>query len=141
MNNAPVFIVDDDVDDHEIIHEIWNELGIKNPLLFFTSGQEVLDHVKKDPTNPFIIISDVNLPRMDGFELRQKLLDENSFHYKSIPFVFWSTLASNEQIKKAYDYGAQGFFIKASNYSMLKESLNMIITYWKTSKAPVVNGQ
>ena len=141
MNNAPVFIVDDDVDDREIIHEIWNELGIKNPLLFFASGHEVLDHVKKDPTNPFIIISDVNLPRMDGFELRQKLLDEHSFHYKSIPFVFWSTVASNEQIKKAYDYGAQGFFIKGSNYSMLKESLDMIMTYWKTSKAPVVNGQ
>ena len=141
MNNRPVFIVDDDTDEREIIQDIWQELDVKNPLLFFSSGQAVLEHLKKDPTNPFIIICDVNLPQMDGFTLRQRFAEESTLHYKSVPFVFWSTAASNDQIKKAYDYGAHGFFLKGENYSQIKESVNIIITYWTTSQAPVVNGQ
>lgn len=138
MNNPPVFIVDDDFDEREIIQDILQELDVQNPVLFFESGYAVLDYLQKDPTNPFIIICDVNLPQMDGLTLRQRFTNENSLHYKSIPFVFWSTTASNEQIKKAYDFGAHGFFFKGHNYSEIKESLNTIITYWKSSKVPVV---
>jgi CheY-like chemotaxis protein len=130
--------VDDDFEEREIIEEIWGELDIANPLLFFESGKAVLEHLQRDPTNPFLIICDVNLPQMDGYELRQKFTNEHSLHYKSIPFVFWSTAASNEQIKKAYDYGVHGFFFKGRNYAEMKDSLKTIMSYWKTSKVPVV---
>ena len=103
MNHRPVFIVDDDVEEREIITDILKELAVENPVVFFETGRAVLEHFEKDPTNPFLIICDINLPQMDGFDLRQKFTEENSLHYKSIPFVFWSTTASNEQIKKAYD--------------------------------------
>jgi CheY-like chemotaxis protein len=139
MDNRPVFIIDDDVDEHEIIQDIWQELNVDYPLKFFVSGPALLNHLEEDPTNPFIIICDVNLPQMDGFELRQRITDHHSLHYKGIPFVFWSTAASNEQIKKAYDFGAHGFFLKGNNYTQIKQSLSTIITYWKSSKAPIVN--
>ena len=138
MNPRPVFIVDDDIEERDIIKEILHELNVQNPVLFFETGLAALDHLTKDPTNPFLIICDVNLPQMDGFTLWQRLTDENSLHYKSIPFIFWSTTASNEQIKKAYDYGAQGFFFKGHSYAEIKDSLSTIITYWMSSKAPVV---
>ena len=137
MNNGPVFIVDDDLEEHEIIQDVWKELDVKNSLIFFQSASALLEHLKKESTKPFIIICDVNLPQMDGFELRQKISDHENIHYKGIPFVFWSTAASNEQIKRAYDYGAHGFFLKGHNYSQIKQSLNTIINYWKTSKAPL----
>ena len=138
MNNRPVFIIDDDLDEHEIIQDIWQELAVDNPLIFFKSSSAVLTHLMGDPTNPFLIICDVNLPQMDGFELRQKISDHDTIRYKAIPFIFWSTAASNEQIKKAYDYGGHGFFLKGHNYSQIKESLSIIINYWRNSKAPVV---
>lgn len=139
MNNPPVFIVDDDIDEREIIQDIWYELNVKNKLVFFETGQALLDHLKTDATNPFMIICDVNLPQMDGFALRKIFDEEVSLLYKSIPFIFWSTTASNDQIKKAYDCGAQGFFFKGENYKATKQSLGIIIEYWKTSKAPIVS--
>lgn len=138
MNHRPLFIVDDDVEERDIIKEIFQDLNVPNPVLFFDTGYEVLEHLKNDPTNPFLIICDVNLPLMDGFTLRQRFADENSLHYKSIPFIFWSTTASNDQIKKAYDYGAHGFFFKGNSYAEIKQSLSTIISYWMTSKSPVV---
>jgi CheY-like chemotaxis protein len=135
MNNAPVFIIDDDTEELEMIQDIWQDLDFSNALEIFSDPHQLIDRLK-DNINPFIIISDVNLLKMDGFELRQRLADEPNIRYKSIPFVFWSTVASDEQIKKAYDAGGHGFFIKGSTYTEIKNSLNVIMVYWKASKSP-----
>ena len=138
MDNAPVFIIDGDKDELDIIQEIWQEFNFPNPLELFPGPDALLDRLKTSDVNPFIIITDVNLPKIDGFTLRQKLADDPSLRYKSIPFVFWSTTASNEQIKKAYDSCGHGFFLKGRNYAEIKDSLNRIMTYWMSSKVPVL---
>ena len=136
MNNGPVFIIDDDNDDQELVEQVWKDLALTNPLLFFDMGDKVLDHLKQDDTAPFLIICDVNLPKMDGFELRQNLLDIPSMNYRTIPFIFWSSEASTTQIKKAYDVGGHGFFIKESRYEALKQQFTDIIHYWQKSQSP-----
>ena len=135
MNNSPVFIVDDDHDDREFLEQAWKELGYKNPLRFFDTGEDVLTHLKNDPTVPFLILSDVNLPKMDGFELK-KIIESSIIKHKSIPFVFWSNFAAKSQIKKAYDLAANGFFIKETKFEDIKKSLVQIYEYWQKSKSP-----
>ena len=88
MNKHPVYIVDDDSDDDHITKEAFQELGIENELIFFRSGDEVLARLRKTDEVPFLIISDVTLPRMDGFVLREKILQENNISHKSVPFIF-----------------------------------------------------
>jgi CheY-like chemotaxis protein len=136
MNVAPVFIIDDDKEELEMATEIWKKLKFTHPLEVFSNPQNLIDRLRED-VNPFIIICDVNLHKMDGFTLREKLAEEAVLSYKSIPFVFWSTTASNEQIKKAYDTGGHGFFLKGESYMKIQESLEIIMTYWTASKAPV----
>jgi FixJ family two-component response regulator len=138
MTNSPVFIIDDDNEELEMVKEIWSELQFTNELELFSDPFKLMHRLGDDKVNPFIIICDVNLQKLDGFTLRQKLSDDVKLSYKSIPFVFWSTTASNEQIKKAYDSGGHGFFIKGSSYKEIKDSLNVIMTYWKASKSPVL---
>lgn len=137
MTNPPVFIIDDDPDELEIAQEVWQELGFKNSLEVFFKPQDLIDRLA-EKVNPFIIICDVNLHGMDGFTLRQRLCEEVALSYKSIPFIFWSTAASNEQIKRAYDIGGHGFFLKGSTYPEIKDSLNVIMSYWTKAKAPAL---
>lgn len=73
---------------------------------------------------------------MDGFELKKHLYEDDLLNYKSIPFVFWSSQASKEQIKKAYDLGGNGFFVKENTLNGLKTSLAEIMQYWLKSKVP-----
>ena len=136
MQTGAVYIIDDDIDDHQIINEIWRELQLPNQLLFFSSGADMLHHLSSAERAPFLIICDVNLPKMDGFELREKLLESGLKKFKSVPFIFWSTHASETQISKAYDLSAHGFFIKGTNYQQLKESFRSIISYWSMSRMP-----
>src|SRR5688572_25373464 len=109
---APVFLVDDDLDNYEIMEVIFKELGYKNELIHFQNGEALLGYLKHVHSKPFLILCDVNIPIMDGFELKEKILEDGKLNYKSIPFIFLSTIASEAQIKKAYDLGGHGFFIK-----------------------------
>ncbi len=136
MSNAPVLIVNDDDDDRESLKEAWNELGYPNQLIFFTNGGDVLQYLDSETPIPFIILCDVNLPKMDGFELKEKILQDNIAHYKSIPFVYWSDHVSNAQVEKSYDLGGNGFFIKGNTFKEIKKSLRDIVNYWANSKVP-----
>jgi CheY-like chemotaxis protein len=138
MDNTPVFIIDDDLDELEIVKDVWPELGLPLPLEVFSDIEHLLKRIR-ERVNPFIVISDVNLRPVDGFTLREKLMGEDSLRYKSIPFVFWSTAASENQIRKAYDSGGHGFFLKGKTFAEVKESLGLILAYWTASKTPTVS--
>ena len=136
MNTNPIYIVDDDKDDESLIREAFTELGIKNELRFFSTAEGVLYELNNSTVSPFVIISDINLPRMDGFQLREKVLEGAAIKDKSIPFIFWSTSASDAQIKRAYDLAAHGFFLKGRNYKELKERIQEMVKYWSDSLTP-----
>ena len=136
MNTNPIYIVDDDTEDEDFIKEAFDELGIKNQLKFFNSAESILNQLKQDSEVPFIIISDVNLPKMDGFQLRERILNEIEVKDKTIPFIFWSTSASEAQIKRAYDLSVHGFFLKGRSFKELKEKIHEMVAYWSDSLAP-----
>jgi CheY-like chemotaxis protein len=136
MNKAPILIVDDDSDDREFLQAAWNDLEFGNPLVFFSDGEAILEYLRSEKAKPFLILCDVNIPRMDGFELKEQLFNDSSMNYKSIPFVFWSTAVSIAQIQKAYDLGVNGFFVKENSFEDIKQSLIDIVNYWSKSKTP-----
>lgn len=136
MNTAPILVVDGDKDEWEFLQDAWEELEYTNELIFFSDAEEMLNYLKEEKTVPFLIISEVNLYKMNGFELKKKLLEDNLINYKSIPFVFFSNTATKAQIEKSYDLGSNGFFIKGKNMHEIKSTLIDIVNYWAKSKTP-----
>lgn len=136
VNKNPIYIIDDDHDDEDIIRDAFKELGIDNEVRFFDSGETALSDLRSREEIPFIILSSVNLPKMDGFELREKILKEFAMTATSIPFIFWSTNASPAQIKKAYELSAHGFFLKGRTFADLKSKIQEIVSYWSDSLVP-----
>ena len=132
----PIWIVDDDSDDHQLIREIFADMGWEYPLELFSAADQMFKRLGEAPAAPFIIIADVNLPRMDGFTLREKTLKAPNNKFHSVPFIFWSTQASEAQVRKAYRLCAHGFFLKEAQYNEWKRSLVRIIEYWTSSLTP-----
>ena len=87
------------------------------------------------------MICDVNLPGTDGFELREEMLQTPNMKFHSVPFIFCSTYANNQQIEKAYRLRAHGFFIKEGEFNEWKKSYAAIIQYWHKSKMPPKNDE
>jgi len=131
--SGPIIIVEDDRDDQDLLREVFQELKIPNLLRFFSSCMEALNYLVTTIENPFLIISDINLPAMSGFDFKTSINQNESLRRKNIPFVFLSTNSDKTAIAKAFDVSAHGYFIKPVRLVDIKEMMLKIIDYWKIS--------
>jgi CheY-like chemotaxis protein len=132
----PIIIIDDDAEDRELLQQALLELKVRNPVRFFEGATEALYYLMDTREQPLVILADVNMPGMDGLELRRKINDSHYLHRKSIPFVFLTTSQLPEQVNKAFDLMVQGYFVKPDSLEELKAMLEQILTYWSSSRHP-----
>lgn len=135
-NQGPVIIIEDDMDDQELLTDVFKDLGYPNELRFFHDGQDALDWLNETDIVPFIILSDINLPKLDGFALRNKIKMDAKLQLKCIPYLFFSTASSQKAVVNAYSLSVQGFFIKQNTVEKLKETIQAIMTYWSLCVSP-----
>ena len=134
--NGPVIIIEDDADDQEFLTEIFQKLNYQNKVLFFFDGQEALDHINTTDELPFLILSDINMPKLNGFALREKLKTDAKLSNKCIPYLFFSTALSQKAVIDAYSQSVQGFFVKQSSMAELEKTISAIMEYWRRCAAP-----
>ncbi|MUV04596.1 response regulator [Flavobacterium rakeshii] len=134
MNSrGEIIIVDDDTDDLEILKEVYNTLPFENRLVVFNDGEDAYQYLKTPEAYPFLIISDINMPKMNGFELRDKVLSDAETSNRIIPFVFISTCANRTMMKTYCSNSFHGYFEKKSDFTEMTDMLDNIIRYWKNA--------
>ena len=134
--NGPIIIIEDDVDDQEMLTEVFQNLKYPNELIFFSDGEKALEFIYAGKVVPFIILSDINLPKLTGFELRQKLKTDADLALRCIPYLFFSTALNQKAVIDAYSLSVQGFFVKQTSMSELEKTISAIMEYWKRCAAP-----
>jgi|SRR6476620_5245934 len=133
---GPIIIIEDDADDQNILQEAFDALNYGNEILFFDDGHAALEYLTENPIEPFIIFSDINMPKLNGIELREKIHQNEELRLKSIPFLFFSTSAEQKHVVEAYSKSAQGFFIKPSSFNDVKDTIKIILDYWLKCVSP-----
>ena len=133
---GPIILIDDDLDDQELMRDVFDSIGVPNELKFFGLCEDAYHYLKTTRDKPFIIISDMNLPKMSGGDLKRIINDNTAVRRKSIPFIFLTTSSSQHAVLEAYENLAQGFFTKPSSFDDLKQMIEMILNYWKVCRHP-----
>ncbi len=123
-------VIEDDEDDQLFIEQALKGLGIVNFIIFFNTGAAAIEYLLMAPEAPLVILSDVNMPAMNGIELRQLIELNEYLKLKCIPFVFLTTAADQDLVNTAYRMTIQGFFKKERTFNGLKEQLRSILDYW-----------
>lgn len=104
-----VMIVDDSGAMRAVIKKIIHISGFRMDECFEAgNGIEALQQLKQNWVD--VIISDVNMPEMNGLELLQALHQDPL--YQNIPVIIVSTEGSHERIQEAEAMGAKGFIKK-----------------------------
>lgn len=134
--NGPVVIIEDDADDQALLLEVFNKLNYTNQIIFFLDSEKALEYLNLTDTTPFLILSDINMPRLDGFALRNKIYTNEQLKLKCIPYLFFSTSAAQKAVIDAYSMSVQGFFIKQNTMVELEKTISVIMEYWKRCVAP-----
>ncbi|MCC5613395.1 response regulator [Nostoc sp. CHAB 5834] len=133
---GPIFLIEDDEDDQLLISEAIRSLDTINPIQVFHDGQEALEYLEVSVEQPFLILCDINMPRLNGLELRA-IINQNEFlRQKAIPFVFLTTTATTKAVQEAYNESVQGFYQKATTQNELKKQIQLILDYWRSCLHP-----
>jgi CheY-like chemotaxis protein len=111
-------------------------LNYGNEIIFFSDGAEALKFLTVNEVEPFIIFSDINMPKLSGIQLREMIHQNEQLRLKSIPFLFFSTSAEQKHVVEAYSKSAQGFFIKPTSFNEVKDIIETIFNYWLKCVSP-----
>jgi CheY-like chemotaxis protein len=135
-NANPIILIDDDNDDIEIFQEGFKQLGVENEIMVFNDGNKFYDYICSTDRKSFFIFCDINMNGMNGFELKQKVFDNDEIRMKCIPFLMLSTSSAPKSVVEAYSLNVQGYFIKPNSVEGIKEMFDIVVKYWSLSQRP-----
>ena len=120
----------------KFLENIFEKLGYTNKLHFFDNGVDALEFLDNSDVIPFIILSDINMPKFDGFALKDRIQNNNKLQLRSIPFIFISTSVDEDSVITAYNLSVQGFFKKQVKILEMEKTIKIIMEYWIRCAAP-----
>lgn len=131
-----IVMIDDDLDMHYLYQKVFDRIGLGSSLKLFEDGEQALDYLHESGDDVQLIFSDINMPGMDGLELRRLINLDHSCACRLIPFIFLSTSARDKEVKAAYELMVQGFFQKGSTIDALEKTIRIALSYWTRCRVP-----
>jgi CheY-like chemotaxis protein len=121
------------------LHRSFKAAKIANPVCFAHDGIEALEMLRG--TNgrprlprPFVILLDLNMPRMDGIEFLHELRKDEELK-KSIVFIMTTSDADEDKVK-SYNLGVAGYILKSNPANAFLEATALLDTYWRVVEFP-----
>ena len=128
-----VVIIDDDKAALTMYRSGLNKAGVDCQIAY-----NALEGIKLIKTfQPNLIVADVMMPEIDGFELREMLLRDTEL--AAIPFVFLSNLGSDQQILHGFDKDITDYILKASGYKIVVAKITSLLKSLSKERNKVVN--
>ena len=128
-----ILLVEDSPTDAEVFELALREVSPRVNLYWVASGAEALDFVQErgrfvglGPVK--LIVVDVQLPRMDGFEIITRLRQQ--LNVRRVPVIFFSTSKSKQDVNRAYSLGANAYFAKPLSLEQYMEKIRIIVQHW-----------
>jgi CheY-like chemotaxis protein len=126
--NKTLFIVDDDEDDISLVKSAFLENNLTYDITSFGCGTDLIEHFDKEEYVPDLILMDLNMPKMNGFQTMEIL--RKSERLKHIPIIVFTTSGHSEEVMKSYRIGGNSFITKPSKYSELLILIQKLALYW-----------
>jgi diguanylate cyclase (GGDEF)-like protein len=111
--NFSILVIDDNPADLKVIKKVLDRAGYNSSIS--ASSQEALDSLKQ--AQPDLILMDLMMPEVDGFQLSVKLKSDPNFY--EIPIIFITASHEQEHILKAFNLGAVDYVIKPFHHKEL----------------------
>jgi CheY-like chemotaxis protein len=126
LQNQLLFLVDDDIDDHEIFKSALAKVDEGLALLTATNGYEALEALSAANILPDYIFVDLNMPRMGGLQFLKEIKQTEIL--KDIPVIIYTTSSNPGDIAKTKELGAISFVTKPSRFSELCSFLQTLVS-------------
>jgi CheY-like chemotaxis protein len=136
-------VVEDNDNDAFFLERAFRKIQLPNPLTRVKDGMDAIAYLKgtgiytdreKFPF-PEVLYVDLKMPRMSGLELLTWI--QNHPQHRVIPTIVMSTSNQQSDVHRAYQLGANTYFVKPASLAELTQLVATIHTYWKEVEKPV----
>ena len=122
----PVILIDDDTDDLQFMQDGLQKL-CERQILCFSDPLVALSHLQDDASHAYSIICDLHMPKLDGYEMREKMLADEKLINAS-PFFLLSSVITEREIRKMSLLKVHHCYTKAYNEEQLLVNLNHMLS-------------
>jgi CheY-like chemotaxis protein len=137
-----ILLAEDDANDALLIKRALAKNGIGNPLQIAPDGEEAIAYLsgagkygnRAEYPFPQFFITDLKMPRKSGFEVLSWLQEHPDCLV--VPTIVLSSSKQHEDIKKAYQLGANSYLTKPADFTQLQELIKKVFDYWTTCERP-----
>lgn len=133
-----VLLVDDNPADLMLAREVFSDHGEHLTVTTCSSGEEALSLLRTGD-KPDVVILDVNMPVMSGFEVLKAIKDDPQL--LAIPVVMLSTSSQPGDIARAYTLHASSYMVKSTSFQKFVEQVDAFVSFWRESRTPNWPGQ
>lgn len=145
MDTRPILLIEDSRDDVELTLTALKKNNIQNEVVIAHDGIEALDFlfgVRGPPKGkghpiPALVLLDLKLPSMDGFEILKRMRDSD--RTKLIPVVILTSSTERLDLLKGYELGASSYVRKPTDFGEFLLAVQELGHYWLTLNEPVPN--
>ncbi len=134
-NKPVVLVVDDDAIVRMVVSNMLRKEGFAPQVA--VNGREAID--KAEELLPDVILMDVNMPEMEGFEACERL--KSNAATENIPVIFMTALDDDVDRVKGFDVGGEDYIIKPVNYKELLARTKRFIQKGKPAPSSTVLAQ
>lgn len=133
---ATILVIEDDANDLFFLKRAFSALQKRCDMQAVGDGAEAIDYLRgvddyadreRFPL-PALILMDLKMPRVDGFEFLAWLRREAGL--KIVPVVVFSSSNLPHDVHRAYDLGANSFIVKLRDNTGLPAMLTVLASYW-----------
>jgi two-component system response regulator len=143
MTNKPkILLIEDDPADVKLALAVLNKMHMIDTTFVVSNGEDAIDVLQYRgrfsqtvSVPPLLILLDLKMPRVDGFEVLQRI--KADFRLKSIPVVALTSSSEERDIERAYDLGVNGYVVKSIDFTAYRTALRAVTLYWgRINRAP-----
>ena len=132
--DTTILLVEDNADDVALTMRALKRASIGNEVLLASDGAEALEilsgRMESGLRRPGLILLDLNLPKVSGFEVLQRIRAQEST--RLIPTVILTSSTEEEDILAGYNYGANAYVRKPVKFADFVETVGALGTFWLT---------
>jgi two-component system response regulator len=144
MNNQRFNILMAEDNEHDIIaaRRAWKKNKIANPLYIVNDGEACLDYLHQhgafsEPGSappPGILLLDLNMPKMDGLTVLQRIRADKML--RRLPIIVLTTSQLEEDRAKSYELGANAYIKKPIGFESFSDAVKIINHFWELAELP-----
>jgi len=133
VSNAPerarrVFLIEDDGSYRWVIRRLLEgAFGQDVSVDEFPNGEAALERAASDPP-PDLVLLDINLPGLDGFEVLRRLRAHE--RTRKVPVIVVTSSQEEKDVQRAYESGANSFVSKSDSPEKTLQRLRLLPVYW-----------